>query len=197
MSRERVKLRSLGKKIKWLRQNKHLPGFYGFENDKTGFTQQEFADLLNVSVDTVKNWEQGYNYPSLDWVVELCSIFGCDFDFLLGDQETPNKYAGLSIGASKALFDAYESNDPVCKIVSELLEQGEILRQILRLISVDYEHLPVISEIVTLPGTLSISSLLTKKDVKNGDVMRLFLLLWSYVNSEREKNGLEKLDFRI
>jgi putative transcriptional regulator len=31
--------------------------------DDLGLTQREFADLLNVSVDTVRNWEQGRRQP--------------------------------------------------------------------------------------------------------------------------------------
>ena len=48
MGRNRVLLRSLGEKIKNLRKRENL-------------TQEEFAVNLNISLDTVKNWEQGYN----------------------------------------------------------------------------------------------------------------------------------------
>ena len=78
MRKERVILRSFGEKLKILRKKEHL-------------TQKAFANNLNVSLDTIKNWEQGYNYPSVDMLVTIAEYFKCDFDFLLGHQKTPNK----------------------------------------------------------------------------------------------------------
>ena len=98
MGRNRVLLRSLGEKIKNLRKRENL-------------TQEEFAVNLNISLDTVKNWEQGYNYPSVDMLVTIAEYFKCDFDYLLGKQDTPNKeykhfseYTGLSEEAIKTLL---------------------------------------------------------------------------------------------
>lgn len=49
MKRERVELRSFGKKLKEIRLQHKL-------------TQEIFADKMNVSLDTVKNWEQGVSH---------------------------------------------------------------------------------------------------------------------------------------
>ena len=62
LGRKRVLLRSLGEKIKSLRKRKSL-------------TQEEFAVQLNVSLDAIKNWEQGYNYPSIDMLVTIAEYF--------------------------------------------------------------------------------------------------------------------------
>lgn len=180
MKRKRVQLHSLGRKIKYLRQNKEVHGIHnGKEWCGKGYTQQEFAELLNVSIDTVKNWEQGWNYPSIDALVEISQVLECDFDYLLGDQEAPNKYAGLSDSAAKALYDAYRSNDDLCEIVSDLLERQEILRQMQILLSSDYAHF---SAVTLMPGFNSSGSIrVSMSDKKNADIMRLFLLLWSYL----------------
>jgi transcriptional regulator with XRE-family HTH domain len=71
LKRERVKLRSFGEKLKRIRT-------------KCGLTQDKFADEMNISLDTVKNWEQGYNYPSIDMLVSISEYFKCDLDYLIG-----------------------------------------------------------------------------------------------------------------
>ena len=71
MKRERVKLRIIGQRIKLMRESRMI-------------TQVEFADSLNVSIDSVKNWEQGYNYPALEMLIQIADYFSCEVDYLLG-----------------------------------------------------------------------------------------------------------------
>ena len=61
----------IGNRIKILRTEKHL-------------TQQEFADALNVTVQTVSRWENGVNYPDIALLPELASFFHVSTDYLLG-----------------------------------------------------------------------------------------------------------------
>ena len=60
-------------------------------------------DDLKVTIDSVQNWEQGKNFPSLQTFLELCKFFDCDADYLLGRIEEKNHdlhyihdYTGLS-----------------------------------------------------------------------------------------------------
>ncbi len=46
-------------------------------------TQEELADRLNVSVTTIKNWENYSNKPSIDKVVELSRISNIPIDFII------------------------------------------------------------------------------------------------------------------
>lgn len=71
MKRERVELRIVGKRIKFMRESKMI-------------TQAKFAESLNVSIDSVKNWEQGYNYPTLEMLIKVADYFNCEVDYLLG-----------------------------------------------------------------------------------------------------------------
>lgn len=50
-----------------------------------GFTQQSFADKFGISVETVKNWEQGRNVPELDTIKKLCQLFECNMDYLFNN----------------------------------------------------------------------------------------------------------------
>ena len=45
-----------------------------------GFTQEEFAQMINKTRRTVVNWENGLVNPSLDDLNGLCNLFKCDLD---------------------------------------------------------------------------------------------------------------------
>lgn len=49
---------------------------------ETGLTQQEFADKLHFSVETIRNWEQGRSVPEINTILDLCSFFDCSMDHL-------------------------------------------------------------------------------------------------------------------
>lgn len=69
----------------------------------SGYTQTSFAEKFNVSIDTVRNWEQGRNVPEIETLEKLCDFFQCDMGYLFGeiDCKTHNiqfiqDYTGLS-----------------------------------------------------------------------------------------------------
>ena len=51
---------------------------------KTGITQEELADALRVSVQTISRWENGVNAPDLAMLPQLAVYFKVTTDFLLG-----------------------------------------------------------------------------------------------------------------
>ena len=61
----------IGKTIKELRQ-------------KRGITQEEFSEVLQVSVQTVSRWENGINAPDLSMLPQLAAYFRVTTDYLLG-----------------------------------------------------------------------------------------------------------------
>lgn len=54
-----------------------------------GLTQAELAEKLNVSRQTVSNWELGTAGPNLERLSELSEFFGVPLDVLLGDDAVP------------------------------------------------------------------------------------------------------------
>lgn len=40
---------------------------------------------------TVYKWEKGQAFPSLEVIVQLCNLFECDFEYLIGEQSTPRR----------------------------------------------------------------------------------------------------------
>ena len=46
---------------------------------KHGYSQQEIADMLSVTRQTISNWECGQGAPSLDKAAELAAIYKVSF----------------------------------------------------------------------------------------------------------------------
>lgn len=71
-------------------------------NDK-GMTQQEVADALHVSRQTVSAWERGKNYPSLDLLKSISELFDVSFEQLLfgGPLEMKNESKNVAESIDK------------------------------------------------------------------------------------------------
>lgn len=54
------------------------------ERVRQGYTQDGLAQKLNVTRQTVINWEQGDVDLKVSTVLELAELFGCSTDYLLG-----------------------------------------------------------------------------------------------------------------
>lgn len=54
---------------------------------KNGYSQQELADQLQVSRQTISNWELGQGAPSLDKALEIARIFNIRLDDLAEEVE--------------------------------------------------------------------------------------------------------------
>lgn len=62
-----------------------------------GWSQVELARVLNVSKQTVSNWENDNIQPSIDMLVRLAGVFGVTTDYLLGLEDVPRlDVSGLS-----------------------------------------------------------------------------------------------------
>jgi len=78
---------SLGRNLQYLRQ---LSG---------NMTQENLADRLNVSRQTISKWEMDAANPEMEKALELCKIFNCSLDNLFREDldKRSDKYANLRI----------------------------------------------------------------------------------------------------
>lgn len=53
---------------------------------KNGWSQEELANLMNVSRQSISKWEGAQSIPDLDKMVKLSELFGVSTDFLLKDE---------------------------------------------------------------------------------------------------------------
>lgn len=65
----------IGKQLKQARQSSH-------------FTQEDIAYKLNVSRQTISNWENEKSYPDIIYIIEMSELYQISLDVLLkGDQK--------------------------------------------------------------------------------------------------------------
>ena len=53
---------------------------------KNGWSQEELAERLNVTRQSVSKWEGAQSIPDLDKILMLAQIFGVTTDYLLKDE---------------------------------------------------------------------------------------------------------------
>lgn len=57
-----------------------------------GLSQDDFANLFNVSRQTISNWENGKSYPDLEMIIKVSDYFKISIDELLkNDVQTVKK----------------------------------------------------------------------------------------------------------
>ena len=55
---------------------------------KNGLSQEELAEKLGVSRQSVSKWESNNTYPETDKIVQICNLFNCSMDDLINDKIT-------------------------------------------------------------------------------------------------------------
>ena len=59
---------------------------------KAGWSQEELAERLNVSRQSVSKWESAQSMPDIDKIVQLSSLFSVTTDYLLKDGRAEPEY---------------------------------------------------------------------------------------------------------
>lgn len=63
-----------------------------FYRKKEDITQEQLAEKLGVSRQTISKWESGSSYPEMEKIIQLCDMFQCTMDVLLrGEAQTALK----------------------------------------------------------------------------------------------------------
>ena len=52
------------------------------------YTQEQLADILGVSRQSISKWESDISYPETDKLIELGRLFDCSMDYLLKEEVT-------------------------------------------------------------------------------------------------------------
>lgn len=61
---------------------------------KNGWSQEELADKLNVTRQSVSKWEGAQSIPDLERILQLSKVFGVSTDYLLRDELEEEEYTG-------------------------------------------------------------------------------------------------------
>ena len=63
----------------------------GYLRKKKGMTQEEFAERMYVSRQTVSRWETDSVYPDVETVIKLCEVLECDMETLVRGDASKEK----------------------------------------------------------------------------------------------------------
>ena len=96
------------------------------------YTQEQLADLLGVSRQSVSKWESGQSTPDLEKLVQLADYFQVSTDYLLGRREYTK--------TARAAQTCHSQDETLTKIIHGLLQLPEDRRQALALIIGDMEQ---------------------------------------------------------
>lgn len=58
------------------------------QRKELNFTQEQLADILGVSRQSISKWETDIAYPETDKLIELGKVFDCSMDYLLKESVT-------------------------------------------------------------------------------------------------------------
>lgn len=70
------------------------------------YSQEELADLLDVTRQSVSKWESGQTYPEMDKLLSLCKIFNCSLEELTNDEIKINDFGGEKKSNFNSLVDS-------------------------------------------------------------------------------------------
>lgn len=115
-----------------------------------GYSQEQLADLLDVSRQSVSKWESGTTYPEMDKLLSLCKIFNVSLDDLTNDDITDrnilekkkNNFSNIfnsmleMINRSVEMFRKMQKKE-IAKCITELI----ILFLILLLLRIPFNYI--------------------------------------------------------
>ena len=68
---------------------------------ENNFTQEQLAEILGVSRQSVSKWESDVAYPETAKLIEIGKLFDCSMDYLLKDDVTEKNVTGDAITVEK------------------------------------------------------------------------------------------------
>lgn len=88
---------------------------------KSGLTQQEMADKLDISRSSVGMYESGDREPSFELLESIADYFNVDMNYLLGKKEL-----------SEHIPLGYYLNEDARKVAQEIFEKDKVLFDVYR-----------------------------------------------------------------
>ena len=69
-----------------------------------GISQEQLAEQLGVTRQSVSKWESGNSYPEMDKIVAMCNLFHCDMDVLINKDITEEREKKDASSVVKEVF---------------------------------------------------------------------------------------------
>lgn len=78
---------------------------------RSGMSQEELAEKMNVSRQSVSKWEGAQNVPDLEKILQLGELFGVTTDYLLKDELEDEEFVGKDTSESCRKITLAEANE--------------------------------------------------------------------------------------
>lgn len=106
---------------------------------ESGLTQEQFAEVFDVNLSSVRGWEQGRHTPEIDTIEKICNFFGCSMDYLFmrtdfrnPDDNAISDLVGLDDTALLTL--QWAKKDPqIIKVLNHVLSNRILVEKIVTL----------------------------------------------------------------
>lgn len=85
------------------------------ERKKNGWSQEELADMLDVSRQSVSKWESAQSIPDIQKIIKLAEVFGVSTDYLLKEEME---------SAQNEITPYYEKNDSYSPLRRVTMEEA-------------------------------------------------------------------------
>ena len=96
------------------------------ERKKNGWSQEELAEQLSVSRQSISKWESAQAIPDIQKIIKMAELFGVTTDYLLKDDMEPEK----TVSANDGAFDGSDAQNLVrvsLEEANEYLDTEEIV----------------------------------------------------------------------
>lgn len=147
-----------------------------------GLTQEQFAEIMGVSLQSISRWETGVSEPNIQVIAEIADYFETSIDYLVGaktdkeSKELKNLFDDLQNGMSKKeqllylreLYKKYPRNPDIAYLICERTDDLEELRDmadiVLKIEGYDNKHrrISVIKSLISKEKEENVNSLLEK-----------------------------------
>ncbi|WP_271629040.1 helix-turn-helix domain-containing protein [Caldicellulosiruptor sp. DIB 104C] len=66
-----------------------------------GFTQEQVAKYLGITQEQLSHYENGKREVSVDILLQLARLYGCDYNYLLGEEQNLNEQIAINFRADE------------------------------------------------------------------------------------------------
>ena len=113
---------------------------------KMQITQEELAEKMYVSRQTISRWETDQVLPDIDTIVKLCDMFNCDMDTLVrGDVSKSNNEKKTELNQNENALEI--NNEKISKMKKDHKIKDAIISSLFTLITFAYVLIGLITGI--------------------------------------------------
>ena len=104
-----------------MKKDNILPQRLKIARNKIGWTQEQVADKLSISIGTLSGYERGYRSPNPEMLIKLSGLYMVSLDWLAGSTDDPSPPKKLDTPDYDAIVLA-APNLPEAVVISSALE---------------------------------------------------------------------------